>query len=718
MIFDRTLPPSRVSWAIPMRVAAVIFLAAMATRADIRVGVGAGGVPEIRTNRTEHPPVIDGLLDDMAWEAAPLLDDFWGHDLHRAPTERTSVGLAYDSVYIYLAARCYDGDPSSLRMEEAKRGGDITNDDHITFELDISHQHRTEGVWRLAVTPRGTQWEDVPDGSAPKIEWRGDWHARARVDSLGWTVEAAVPLALFNKAEGEQTIGVSVARWHDRTKEEARWPNMGDSWDRKRTANWTGIQWPRIPRRPLLMPYAVAGRQREEVVDGSKRWENLGYLGLDAKYQSATGFTILGTVNPDTRNVESEVLDLDFSYVERRRTENRPFFAEGAEYFAGPAYFYSQRVGDVYGGVKAFGLVGNNRIGVLDVVDRDRVNHLAYSWWSEPLPRFEVHQLGFWRTGPSDVPGPIGLPPAENALLYSADVTARRQTRGTEELWYVQTRLSRASGDSITGDFGDGYTIEGGWQQFSRSRIPGIYLVYRQTGENYAPYDALHFSHTSGTREVYTYLDYFYELDGETIRSVGFDGEGRYAHFIDGGLSERFIYVFPWVQTRSDCRLQIGLFAHERKFDTGDIMFRDRGFQSEFLWNTNSLYINGSVGGLVARRDDARYYQLEFSQGLRPWEALSFAGQAAWVRWDYPVGHAADSTGGTRDEHQVRGSVQWDITTEMSVSGRLIRSTDYWNGYVSFRRAVRRGADVYVIVGDPAGEKWRPRAVLKVVVVL
>ena len=54
---------------------------------------------------------------------------------------------------------------------------------------------------------------------------------------------------------------------------------------------------------------------------------------------------IAGYLNKRVWNVESEVLDLDFAYVERQRVDNRPFFAEGGEFFAGYPYFYTQRVG-------------------------------------------------------------------------------------------------------------------------------------------------------------------------------------------------------------------------------------------------------------------------------------------------------------------------------------------------------------------------------------
>src|SRR5207249_10958726 len=55
------------------------------------------------------PPKIDGHLDDEPWKLAEAIDDFVQVDPDNmtAPTERTTVQVAYDDRYIYVALHCF-----------------------------------------------------------------------------------------------------------------------------------------------------------------------------------------------------------------------------------------------------------------------------------------------------------------------------------------------------------------------------------------------------------------------------------------------------------------------------------------------------------------------------------------------------------------------------------------------------------------------------------
>lgn len=54
--------------------------------------------------------VIDGVVDDPAWDRAPVFDAFVqnfpaeGH----APTQRTEVRVLYDASTLYVAITCFD----------------------------------------------------------------------------------------------------------------------------------------------------------------------------------------------------------------------------------------------------------------------------------------------------------------------------------------------------------------------------------------------------------------------------------------------------------------------------------------------------------------------------------------------------------------------------------------------------------------------------------
>src|SRR3984893_4331493 len=116
----------------------------------------------VKVPRFDHPPVIDGKLDDAVWEGAVKLKDFYqttpGDNI--APSQPTEVLLGYDSKFLYVAFHCYD-DPTKVRANIAKRD-DIFNDDYVGMLLDTFNDHRK--AYELDFNPLGIQqdglWQD------------------------------------------------------------------------------------------------------------------------------------------------------------------------------------------------------------------------------------------------------------------------------------------------------------------------------------------------------------------------------------------------------------------------------------------------------------------------------------------------------------------------------------------------------------------------------
>jgi hypothetical protein len=64
------------------------------------------------------------------------------------------------------------------------------------------------------------------------------------------------------------------------------------------------------------------------------------------------------------------------------------------------------------------------------------------------------------------------------------------------------------------------------------------------------------------------------------------------------------------------------------------------------------------------------------------------------------------------------GTLQYDVTAECAVSGRLIYSHEGVNGYCSYREMVRKGLDLFLIVGDPSADRWTKRIAVKAMFVV
>jgi len=54
------------------------------------------------------------------------------------------------------------------------------------------------------------------------------------------------------------------------------------------------------------------------------------------------------------------------------------------------------------------------------------------------------------------------------------------------------------------------------------------------------------------------------------------------------------------------------------------------------------------------------------------------------------------------------------LTPEKTIGGRLVAGDEGTNLYVSYRQAVRRGADVFVVLGDPNADSTVSRISWKI----
>jgi len=121
--------------------------------------------------RTATPPVIDGVLDDVVWQSAAIVDEF--HQIlpveYAEPSVRTEVYLLYDDDAIYVGAKL-SIDPALISRNILRRNGTITNDDYFFVSFDPFNNQR--GGYFFGVNPNGVH----QDGLYRNIsEFYGDW---------------------------------------------------------------------------------------------------------------------------------------------------------------------------------------------------------------------------------------------------------------------------------------------------------------------------------------------------------------------------------------------------------------------------------------------------------------------------------------------------------------------------------------------------------------
>ena len=110
----------------------------------------------LNAERITSPPVIDGKLNDIAWENAQIGNDFIQVQPYngRAATQKTEVMFLYDDQALYIGARLFDTAPDSIYTELSKRD-DIGMVDNFGIQIDPFNDAKV--AYGFYVTSAGVQ---------------------------------------------------------------------------------------------------------------------------------------------------------------------------------------------------------------------------------------------------------------------------------------------------------------------------------------------------------------------------------------------------------------------------------------------------------------------------------------------------------------------------------------------------------------------------------
>lgn len=185
--------------------------------------------PVWRCRKLSPPPHLDGQLDEASWNQIPWVA-LQRDPAAPGPTCATEVRLAYDTRFLYLAARCrgHSEAPPQSPLQPRQRDADVTHRDRLEWYLDIDRDYAT--WWHLTIDDRG--W--ACDRLNQDMTWNPTWYIAVRSDEQTWTVEAAIPLQAL--APDPVTTGSAWRLGCERIV-----PGVGRQ-------TWTGV--PRLPLQP------------------------------------------------------------------------------------------------------------------------------------------------------------------------------------------------------------------------------------------------------------------------------------------------------------------------------------------------------------------------------------------------------------------------------------------------------------------------------------
>ena len=321
--------------------------------------------PSLRAERKSGSVVLDGRLDEPAWQQATPAGIFTQSYPNPGETDSTTqVRVLYDDDALYVGVRMFDTHPDSIAAQLARRDATGIYSDWLHLIIDSYHDRRT--AFRFSVNPKGVQ-KDVytsNDGNED-TNWDAVWDVATRIDSAGWVAEYRIPFSQLRfgsvSAGTERVWGFQVMRDIARRSERqsfAPWyPNEGGFVSR--FGDLTGLIDVNTPSRLEIVPY-VSTKLTRAPADAESPFYHATNVkpngGADLRYGLPGGLTLTGTVNPDFGQVEVDPAVVNLTAFESFFPEKRPFFLEGADIFnfgrvttnndfGGQTFFYTRRIG-------------------------------------------------------------------------------------------------------------------------------------------------------------------------------------------------------------------------------------------------------------------------------------------------------------------------------------------------------------------------------------
>lgn len=293
---------------------------------------------------------LDGRIDDEPWRLAQVISDFQQDepDNMMAPTEATTVRVAYDDRYLYIAMEMLMRDPSQVRDGLARRGN-APPSDKISVGFDAAHDHQNAYIFEVNASGVQNDYLQVED-TRTNNDYEAVWDVVTAFTAQGWNAEFRIPFSQmrFPSQAGDRAVWGFQVRRDVFTRGEQDW------WIAKpRGATGVVSRFGHLvfgdrltpPRRVEFTPYVLG--QLQTTTDTAASGAGNGGFDLRVGLGSSANFS--ATVNPDFGQVEADPAVLNLSVFETFYPEKRPFFLEDSQTFAlqfgqAPA-FYSRRIG-------------------------------------------------------------------------------------------------------------------------------------------------------------------------------------------------------------------------------------------------------------------------------------------------------------------------------------------------------------------------------------
>jgi hypothetical protein len=524
----------------------------------------------VRIVRTPAPPIIDGILDEPAWQLAAQVEDL--HEIqpteYAPASERTVVYLLYDSDAIYIAARLYDSDPSQVTARILRQGEQVFGDDWFSVLLDPFHDRRSG--YRFMTNPNGLRQEGLFQNiSEEQWDWEGIWYTASTTDGQGWVTEIAIPFKTLSFDPGNDTWGINFRRAIARRDERTGWVSRNRNSDPSTSGTVVGLTGLEQGVGLDIVPsVSLSERQPFDGTASSSDAEP----SLDVFYKLSPSLTGALTINTDFSATEVDDRQVNLTRFGLFFPEKRDFFLQDADIFEFGGLeengrpFFSRRIGlsddgalvDLEVGGKVTGRVGRFNLGLLSArqdaigatIPADNATVLRAS-----ANLLEESSVGMILTEGN--PGGI----ADNSLA-GADFLYRNSRLPGGKLVEVNAWLQKSDTEGETGDQ-SAYGLRIGMPNNSGWR-GGVRL--QKLGEHFEP--GLGFLNRPGVRSLDFSTEYTHRPREGLFRSLSSGYDAERTELLNGELQSQSVrYTLIELENRFGDALSVEHEAEQEQLD-------------------------------------------------------------------------------------------------------------------------------------------------------
>ena len=342
--------------------------------------------PRLRAGVLTGALAIDGVLDEAAWQSAPVLDTFTQTDPKEGapPSARTSVRVLANRRAIFIGIICEDPDPDRLVSFSVRRDAPLTAEDHVRVVLGPFLDGRSGYVF--AVNPSGARYDGLiaPGGESDNPDWDGIWDAATARTPTGWSVELSIPVHTLSFKPGLDQWHFNVERRIQRRLEIDRWAFPARQYQMTlmgRSGRLTDLPAFDLGAGLAIRPALTSGGGKPAPgsrLDGEFR------PSLDVTKYVGSNLLASLTVNTDFAETEVDTRRTNLTRFPILFPEKRTFFLEGSDIFSfglglgqDVIPFFSRRIGlvdnsevPILAGGKVNGRIGGTNLGGLMVRTR------------------------------------------------------------------------------------------------------------------------------------------------------------------------------------------------------------------------------------------------------------------------------------------------------------------------------------------------------------